>query len=45
MEGRMRRNLDPKLTITSFREYGHFMASEFLEFYIVGLRLAGLPEE
>ena len=37
--------IDPKLTITGFREYGQFMAPEFLDLYIAGLRLAGLPEE
>ena len=36
--------LDPKLTIASFREYVHFFASEVLELYVTGLRLAGLPE-
>jgi hypothetical protein len=37
--------IDPKLTIAGFRAYAHFMASEVLELYVTGLRLAGLPEE
>ena len=37
--------IDPKLTITGFREYLHFMAPEVLELYVTGLRLAGLPEK
>jgi adenylate cyclase len=36
--------INPKLTIAGFRQYLHFMASEVLELYIAGLRLAGLPE-
>ena len=37
--------IDPKLTVTGFREYRHFLAPEVLELYIAGLRLAGLPEK
>jgi adenylate cyclase len=37
--------IDPKLTITGYRAYAHFMAPEVLELYVTGLRLAGLPEE
>jgi tetratricopeptide (TPR) repeat protein len=37
--------IDPKLTVAGFRAYAHFLASEFLELYIAGLRLAGLPEK
>jgi len=36
--------IDPKLTIAGFRAYARFMASEILELYVTGLRLAGLPE-
>ena len=36
--------IDPKLTITGFREYLHFAAPELRELYLTGLRLAGLPE-
>jgi len=36
--------IDPKLTITGFREYLHFAAPEIIELYVTGLRLAGLPE-
>jgi hypothetical protein len=36
--------IDPKLTIAGFREYAQFGAPEVLELYVVGLRLAGLPE-
>jgi tetratricopeptide (TPR) repeat protein len=36
--------IDPKLTITGFREYLHYAAPEVLELYVAGLRLAGLPE-
>jgi len=36
--------IDPKLTIARFREVVHFAAPEVLELYVVGLRLAGLPE-
>jgi adenylate cyclase len=36
--------IDPKLTITGFRE-AHFLAPEVLEVYVTGLRLAGLPEK
>ena len=38
------RAIDPKLTVAGLREYLHFMAPEFLELYVTGLRLAGLPE-
>jgi hypothetical protein len=37
--------IDPKLTIAGFREYAHWAAPEFLELYVTGLRLAGLPEQ
>jgi tetratricopeptide (TPR) repeat protein len=37
--------IDPKMTIAGFRAHAHFMASEVLELYIAGLRLAGLPEK
>jgi class 3 adenylate cyclase len=37
--------LDPKLTIAGFRDLAHYVAPEFLELYVTGLRLAGLPEE
>ena len=37
--------IDPKLTIAGFREYAHFQASEVLELFVTGLRLAGLPEK
>jgi hypothetical protein len=37
--------IDPKLTIAGLRFYGHFVAPEVLEFYLTGLRLAGLPEK
>jgi len=37
--------IEPKLTITGFREYLHFAAPEVRELYVTGLRLAGLPEE
>jgi len=36
--------IDPRLSITGYREYAHFMAPELLELYVTGLRLAGLPE-
>jgi len=36
--------IDPKQTVAGFREYFHFMASEVLEIFVTGLRLAGLPE-
>jgi hypothetical protein len=36
--------IDPKLTIAGYREYAHFFAPEVLELFIIGLRLAGLPE-
>jgi TolB-like protein/class 3 adenylate cyclase len=36
---------DPKLTIAGFRDVAHYLAPEFLELYITGLRLAGLPEK
>jgi len=36
--------IEPKLTITGFREYLHFAAPEVRELYVTGLRLAGLPE-
>ena len=34
----------PNLTIAGFRAYARFMAPEVLELYVIGLRLAGLPE-
>jgi adenylate cyclase len=37
--------IDPKLTIADFREFAHFMAPELLEFWVTGMRLAGLPEK
>jgi len=37
--------IDPKLTITGFRERAHFLAPEVRELFVTGLRLAGLPEE
>jgi adenylate cyclase len=38
--------IDPKLTIAGFRNLAHFYAApEVLEIYVIGLRLAGLPEE
>ena len=37
--------IDPKLTIAGYRAYAHFAAPEFLELFVSGLRLAGLPEE
>ena len=37
--------IDPKLTIAGFREFAHFAAPEFLELFVTGLRLAGLPEK
>ncbi|HWZ67209.1 MAG TPA: adenylate/guanylate cyclase domain-containing protein [Stellaceae bacterium] len=37
--------IDPKLTIAGYLAYAHFMASEVLELYVTGLRLAGLPEK
>jgi len=37
--------LDPGLTITRYRALSaHYMALEILDLYVVGLRLAGLPE-
>jgi hypothetical protein len=36
--------INPKLTIAGYREYAHFAAPEFLELFVTGLRLAGLPE-
>jgi len=36
--------IDPNRTIAQLRAYAHFMAPEFLELYVAGLRLAGLPE-
>jgi len=36
--------IDPKLTITGFRERPHFLAPEVRELFVTGLRLAGLPE-
>jgi hypothetical protein len=36
--------IDPKLTITGFREQAHSQATEVLELYVTGLHLAGLPE-
>jgi adenylate cyclase len=36
--------IDPKLTITGYREYAHFFAPEVVELLVTGLRLAGLPE-
>jgi TolB-like protein/Tfp pilus assembly protein PilF len=35
----------PEQTIAGFREYFHYLAPEFLELYVTGLRLAGLPEK
>jgi TolB-like protein/Tfp pilus assembly protein PilF len=35
----------PGQTIAGFREYFHYLAPEFLELYVTGLRLAGLPEK
>ena len=37
--------IDPKLTIARFRDVAHYVAPEFLELYVTGLRLAGLPEK
>jgi len=37
--------IDPKLTIAGFRAFAHFSAPEFLELWVTGFRLAGLPEE
>jgi adenylate cyclase len=38
--------IDPKLTIAGLGGYAHFYsAPKFLELYLAGLRLAGLPEE
>jgi adenylate cyclase len=37
--------IDPKLTITGYREYAHFQAPEVHELFVTGLRLAGLPEK
>jgi adenylate cyclase len=37
--------IDPKLTITGYREYLHFAAPAVIELYATGLRLAGLPEK
>jgi hypothetical protein len=31
--------------IARYREYAHFAAPEFLELFVTGLRLAGLPEK
>jgi adenylate cyclase len=36
--------IDPTQTIAGFRAYAHFVAPNFLELYVAGLRLAGLPE-
>ena len=36
--------IDPKLTIAGYRENIQFAAPEFLELFVTGLRLAGLPE-
>jgi len=36
--------IDPKLTIAGFRDVAHYLAPDFLELYVTGLRLAGLPE-
>jgi tetratricopeptide (TPR) repeat protein len=36
--------IDPKLTIAGYRAFSHYMAPEFLELHVTGLRLAGLPE-
>src|SRR3984893_15719235 len=37
--------IDPKFTIADFlRRYAHILASEVLELWITGFRLAGLPE-
>jgi hypothetical protein len=38
-------SIDPKLTIVGYRAYAHFHAPEFLELFVTGLRLAGLPEK
>ena len=34
----------PEQTIAGLREYFHYLAPEFLELVVTGLRLAGLPE-
>jgi hypothetical protein len=36
--------IDPKLTIAGLRDLATIRAPEFLELYVTGLRLAGLPE-
>jgi adenylate cyclase len=36
--------IDPNLTIAGFRAFSHYLAPEFLELWVTGLRLAGLPE-
>ena len=35
----------PEQTIAGLREYFHYLAPEFLELAVTGLRLAGLPEK
>jgi TolB-like protein len=38
--------IDPKVTIAGYRTYAaHFLAPEVLELQVIGLRLAGLPED
>jgi tetratricopeptide (TPR) repeat protein len=37
--------IDPKLTIAGFSEYAHYEAPEVIELLVIGLRLAGLPEQ
>jgi tetratricopeptide (TPR) repeat protein len=37
--------IDPKVAIAGYRAYAHFLAPEVLELQIIGLRLAGLPEQ
>jgi len=36
--------IDPNLTIAGFRAFSHYLAPEFLELWVTGLRLAGLQE-
>jgi len=36
--------IDPRLTIARVRALGVSYAPEYLELYVAGLRLAGLPE-
>jgi hypothetical protein len=38
--------IDPTVTIASYRAYaGQFLAPIILELYVIGLRLAGMPED